>query len=83
MIIKCSWQYISNTKVRAHEALKLVCLHVVLYFPFREQFRYDDVQMFVSVVLNIFLYHKYVLDIKKKNVSTTLLGYYKSQAHVK
>lgn len=80
MIIKCSWQYISNAKVHAIEALKLVCL--VLYIPFREQLRYDDVQISVSVVLNISLYHKYVLDIKKKNCSTTLLGYYKSQAHV-
>lgn len=80
MIIKCSWQYISNTKVHAIEALKLVCLF--LYIPFREQLRYDDVQISVSVVLNISLYHKYVLDIKKKNFSSTLLGYYKSQAHV-
>lgn len=72
MKIKCSWQYISITKVHAHEALKLVCL--VLYFPFREQFRYDDVQISASVVLNISLYHKYVLDIKKRISVLLCLG---------
>lgn len=72
IIVKCSWQFISNTNVRAHEALKLVCL--VLYLPFREQFRYDDVQIFLSVVLNISLYHKYVLAIKKGTSVLLCLG---------
>lgn len=72
MIIKCSWQYISNTNVHAIEALKLVCL--VLYIPFREQLRYDNVQLSVSVVLNISLYHKYVLDIKKRISVLLCLG---------
>lgn len=65
-IVKCGWQCnISAIQKYVHMQQSNNYAQFV-YLPLQKQFRYDNVHIFVSVVLNISLYHKYVLDIKKE-----------------